>query len=238
MKIVAIVQARMTSTRLPGKVLKSLGDRLVLDHVLRRVTRTPGVDEVCCATVDDHSSDKIVALCDQTGVVAFKGSETDVLGRYVGAARQLDADVVVRVTSDCPLTDPKVNGQVIEHFLETGADYACNNSPPSWPHGLDCEVISRAALERAARKATRSEEREHVTPWLRMQDDVKKVNLFCPLEGLAHHRWTLDTPDDYQFFREIFEYLEDTDNVGWQSILKIVEDLPELAAINRESKER
>ena len=150
-----IVQARMSSTRLPGKVMLELAGRSVLSHVLERCQAIPGTDVVCCATVTGRDGDPIAAEAESCGAAVFRGKEMDVLDRYYRAAQSLKASTILRVTSDCPVIDPQICGRVLDLLHREEADYACNNMPPSWPHGLDCEAFSFAWLERAAREAKR-----------------------------------------------------------------------------------
>lgn len=220
----------MGSTRLRGKVLMELGGATVLEHVMTRCRAIAGADAVCCAVPDSADSDPVAAEAGRIGVEVFRGSETDVLDRYWRAARALKADVVLRVTSDCPLIDPAVAAEVLALRAREGADYACNNMPPAWPHGLDCEALTVAWLERAAREATRPYDREHVTPFVRTHPDSRKVNLPCPVVGVAKHRWTLDTPADLAFMRAVFARLPaGPAGYGWRVPLGLIEAEPALA---------
>lgn len=209
MTTAAVVQARFGSTRLPGKVLARLGATTVLTEVLRRCQAVPGIDVVCCAVPDDAGNDAVSEHARQSGCTIFRGSETDVLGRYRGAARTVAADIVLRVTSDCPLIDPAVCGAVVALVRDEGFDYAANNMPPSWPHGLDCEAMTMDWLERAADAAEAPSEREHVTPYIRCHPAVRRADLLCPDEGVSSHRWTLDTPEDLDRLRRMFAKLPD-----------------------------
>lgn len=223
----------MASTRLPGKVLLRLGGATVLDHVLTRCTAVPGVDAVCCAMPDTPDCDPIAAEAERLGVAVFRGAEDDVLARYHGAAEALGVDVILRVTSDCPLLDPDVCGAVLALREREDADFATNNMPPSWPHGLDCEVVTFAWLDRAAREATQKFEREHVMPWVRNHPDVRKFNLPGPGEAAAAHRWTLDNDRDYAFFTALWPLLpEGPAAFPYTAALAVVEADPALAAIN------
>jgi spore coat polysaccharide biosynthesis protein SpsF (cytidylyltransferase family) len=160
-----------------------------------------------------------------------RGSETDVLDRYYKAASQCEADVIVRITSDCPLVDPLVAERVLSHVLKNEADYACNNLPRSWPHGLDCEAFTFEWLKRAAQEANLSEQREHVTPFLRSHPDVRKINVSGPGGNIAQYRWTLDTAADLQFLQEVFLRLpESSHNFDYRTVLNIVESDPRLRA--------
>lgn len=228
-----IVQARMGSTRLPGKVLMQVGGTTVLDHVLTRCQAIAGTDVVCCAIPDSADSDPVADEARRIGVEISRGSEHDVLDRYWRAARALKADVVMRVTSDCPLLDPAVAAEVLALCAREGADYACNNMPPTWPHGLDCEALTFAWLERAARAATAPYDREHVTPYVRNHPEALKANLPCPAGGVAKHRWTLDTPADLEFMQELFPCLPaGPAGWDWRVPLAVVEADPALARVD------
>lgn len=228
-----IVQARMTSTRLPGKVLLPLAGRTVLWHVLTRCAAVGGADVVCCAIPDAEESEPLAAEAEGAGAVVFRGSEHDVLERYRGAARAIAADVVMRVTSDCPVIDPEVCAGVLAGRAAAAADYACNNMPRRWPHGLDCEAFTRSVLERAADTAVAPEDREHVTPWLRRAADIVRIDVPGPDEALARLRWTLDFPEDYAFFDALFAELPPPPHIAtFAEVLAAVEAHPEIASLN------
>lgn len=229
----AIVQARYASTRLPGKVLEDLAGRSVLSHVLARCSATRGIDLVCCAIPDTPEADRVAEEAVLCGATVVRGSENDVLNRFTVAADEIGATVIMRVTSDCPLTDPLVNTQVLELAASMNADYACNNMPPKWPHGLDCEVFTAEALARADREATSSQEREHVTPWLRNQPDIRRAILPGPGGNALNQRWTLDYPEDLAFFRAVYAHLPpETMMPTYTEIYALLEKYPEIAIIN------
>ncbi len=232
-----IVQARMASTRLPGKVLLPLGSTTVLGHVLTRCTAISGADIICCAVPDtkdcDPVADEAERIGKRTGACVYRGSESDVLDRYYRAAKDVGADRVLRVTSDCPLIDPAVCDGVLQLLTDRDADYATNNMPPGWPHGLDCEAFGVEWLERAANEAGAPFEREHVTPYIRSHEAARKVNLDGPGVTTAAHRWTLDTPADLQFMRAVFERLPIGDAAwSYKVPLAIVEAEPALSELN------
>jgi len=232
-RTVVIIQARFASTRLPGKVLNRLGETSVLDHVVTRCKSIPVIDAVCCAVPDGADCDIVAAEAERCGAEVFRGSEIDVLDRYYGAAKMMRADVILRVTSDCPLIDPEICARVLALRAETGAAYACNNMPPSWPHGLDCEAIPFEWLERAALEATNADDREHVGPFIRNHPEAKTANLASPDTSMASHRWTLDTPADKEFFLTLWLLLpEGREGWDYRKVLKIVEAHPHIAAIN------
>ncbi|PWE17567.1 hypothetical protein DDZ18_07805 [Marinicauda salina] len=233
MTVAVIVQARIGSSRLPGKVLEALGAKTALARCLDRCAAIPGADLVVCAVPDTAENDAVAAEAGRAGYAVVRGSETDVLARYADAARAVAAETVMRVTSDCPLIDPAVCGAVIDLLAETGADYACNNMPPRFPHGLDCEAFPAARLFEAEAEAAEPYEREHVTPWLRARSDVKKAALVGPGGGLERLRWTLDRPEDLAFFRAVFDALgESAATATTEELAALCQAVPDLPAIN------
>lgn len=232
MRTAAIVQARWGSTRLPGKVLEAIGTRTVLAHVLDRARRTPCVDVVVCAVPQGVESDPVAEEALRCGVVVFRGSETDVLERYLGAARQVGADIVLRVTSDCPLIDQEVCGAVLSLRAESSSEYAANNMPASFPHGLDCEAFTVAALAEAARTTAEPPDREHVTPWLRRAAHFKRVNLSAGEASFVDQRWTLDFPEDLSFLRTVHDECPELFAGPWRQLAEKLRDSPWLTAIN------
>ena len=229
-----IIQARMGSTRLPKKVMMPMAGKTVLAHVLERCRAIDGVDTVCCATTVAPKDDLIVAEADRCGAAVFRGSPTDVLDRYHRAAQMIGADVIMRVTSDCPLIDPEICASVLRLRAEKGVDYAANNMPPGWPHGLDCEAFSADALALAAQTAKDELVREHVTPWLRKHPSISRANLNGPGGSLLDHRWTLDYPEDMRFFEALFAKLPDDGSMpGMHEVLATLQRHPEISEINR-----
>jgi glutamate-1-semialdehyde 2,1-aminomutase/spore coat polysaccharide biosynthesis protein SpsF len=229
----AIVQARIGSSRLPGKVLMPLGDRTALEQVLGRCKLIPGTDVVVCAIPEGPANEVLEAFATRAGAIVVRGSETDVLGRYLRAAKSVGADVIVRVTSDCPLIDPVVCGEVLQLRTASGAAYASNNMPPSFPHGLDCEAFTLAALAEADRVAHSLEDREHVSEWMRSTVEVRRAALQGPGGAWVGQRWTLDYPEDYAFLERVFAMLPSLPTVlPWRKMAAIVERSPDLIAIN------
>lgn len=232
MTAAVIVQARMGSTRLPGKILKPLGSMTALAQCLRRCAAIPGIDRVVCAIPEGEGEAPVVAEAERCGALVARGPSADVLKRYAIAARLAEADVVMRVTSDCPLIDPVLCGRLLAKLRDEGLDYCCNNLPPSWPHGLDAEVFRAAALFEAEDQATEPFDREHVTPWLRRAPHLKRGNIARQGDDLSHQcRWTLDYPEDYAFLAALFERLPET-IVPMDEVLAVLAANPELAAIN------
>ncbi|MDY0883191.1 UDP-2,4-diacetamido-2,4,6-trideoxy-beta-L-altropyranose hydrolase [Dongia soli] len=232
LRTAVIIQARNGSTRLPGKVLGALGGRTVLEHVLTRCRAIHGVDTVVCATTDKASDDPVAAEATRLGFEVFRGDESDVLSRYLGAARHVDADIIMRVTADCPLIDPAICAAVLRLRHETDADYASNNMPRSFPHGLDCEAFTRVALEEAARVTTDVYDREHVTPWLRRHPSLTRANLTGPGWPATSYRWTLDYPDDQAFLSAVFNQATEAQLADMQSVLSLLSEHPDFSRLN------
>lgn len=230
---VAIVQARMGSSRLPGKVLREVNGLPILTYVLARVKAIPNIHLVCCAIPEGDANDGLAEKAAQLGVTVSRGSEKDVLSRYVVAARATNAQVVMRITSDCPFLDPAVSGSVLADFLDGGADYVSNVETRSWPHGLDTEVFSRAALEEAGRQATLDYDREHVTPWLRGTPGFVRRNVALSTDRYARWRWTLDYPEDLAFVNAVLEHFPPFPYLpGFDEVRAVVEAHSEIASIN------
>lgn len=233
MTTAVIVQARVGSTRLPGKVLKPLAGTTVLEEMLRRCRAIPGADVVVCAIPDGGADDVLIEPARRAGAVVTRGSASDVLARYRKAADIVAARIVMRVTSDCPLLDPGLCGQVLALRDEMDVDYATNNMPPGFPHGLDCEAFTAEALRRADADARAPYEREHVTPWLRNDATVTRAALAGPGGAPTQQRWTLDFPEDYAFFQAVFARLPAPPAIpDWRETLAIIDADPSLSAIN------
>lgn len=226
----------MRSTRLPGKVLRHLGGRSVLSHVVERVRASRALDDVVVATTDRPHDEPIVRENAVLDVRTFRGSEEDVLARFHGAAHR--ADVVVRVTADCPLLDPSVLRGMVQRFhavLTSGArlDYLSNIVERTFPRGLDAEVFTYAALDVAHREARAPFEREHVTPYIYHHPGRFVLADYTNAENLSHHRWTLDTEEDFAFLSEVFDALHREGEIfGTDTVLALLRRRPRLAALN------
>ena len=229
----AIVQARMGSSRLPGKVLRSICGRPMLARLLDRLGRARSIAGTLVATTTDATDDALCAWCEAEGQTYFRGSERDVLERYVRAARSIDAAGVVRITGDCPLIDPEIVDAVVERFRAGDLDYASNLFPPTYPDGLDVEVVTRDALDCAAAEAERRSDREHVTPFIwRNRERFRQVHLTRE-PSLAELRLTVDHADDLKFVEEVFRALEcKQPTFGLEQLLALLHERPELRALN------
>ncbi|MDD5544357.1 MAG: glycosyltransferase family protein [Acidobacteriia bacterium] len=232
MKTVAIIQARMSSTRLPGKVMAAIGGIPLLERVVRRAKQARTLDIVAVATTDRPSDNLVANCCRDIGIPYFRGNEDDVLDRYYRAAESFEADVIVRLTADCPLLDATVIDKVVRFFHAGDNDYVSNTLEPSYPDGLDTEVFSRRALERAWREARLNSEREHVTPYIWKQPDVFRVANVKHIQDLSSLRWTVDEPEDLEFVRRIYAYLETKEPFGMDEVLALLQEHPELSEVN------
>jgi spore coat polysaccharide biosynthesis protein SpsF (cytidylyltransferase family) len=237
MTTAVIIQARMGSSRLPGKVLENLAGQTVLAHVIGRARRIPGVDLVCCAVPDETGSDPVAAEALKQGAHVHRGPEHDVLSRYEGAARACGASTVMRITSDCPLIDPAASGRVLSQLTARRADYCSNLEPRSWPKGLDTEAFTAAVLYEAAATATEAHDREHVTPWIRRNRSLAHANVEYDGGDLHAYRWTLDYPEDLAFFRALYAILPPPPHIApFEEVLTIVHEHPEIVALNAHLK--
>ena len=227
----------MTSTRLPGKVMKAVAGRTILEWMIRASGQVPGIDIVCAAVPFGDEHDPVAEEARRLGVSLVRGPEFDVLERFRLAAEFIGATEVMRVTTDCPMMDPALCGQVLALRRDSGADYACNNEPYSYPHGLDCEVFTRDVLERAAATANDDYDREHVTPWIKRCPGVAKSYLVGPGGERVHWRWTIDHPDDLHFFERVAEALGDRAN-DWTAVSDFLGKNRDLLELNRTHRQR
>jgi len=239
MKIVAIVQARMGSTRLPGKVMMDLLGEPVLVRDVNRLRRSKLLDEIVIATTNLPADDQIVSLCQERGWLYSRGDENDLLDRYYQAARARDVDVVVRVTSDCPMIDPEVVDRVIGVLLDLPhVDYVSNTLPPrTFPRGLDTEAMTFEALERAWKEDTDPKLREHATPYIYRNPDKFQIHGVINGMDLSSHRWTLDTPEDLAFIRAVYERFGN-DHFTTKDVLEYLDKHPEIVSINCDIRQK
>jgi spore coat polysaccharide biosynthesis protein SpsF len=231
--VVAVIQARMGSTRLPGKVLRDIEGQTMLARVVRRTVRAKLLDEVVVATSTSKLDDPIVEACRELEVACFRGNEEDVLDRYYHAAVAHRAEAVVRITSDCPLIDPEVTDRVIRAFFDMEPDYASNTLHRTYPRGLDTEVATIAALERAWREAAEPYQRIHVTPYLYQHPEHFILLPVIGQEDLSAGRWCVDTPDDLELVRAIYGRLGPDDTFSWRDVCRLLKEEPLLAELNR-----
>jgi glutamate-1-semialdehyde 2,1-aminomutase len=233
MKVVAIVQARMGSTRLPNKVMKSVVGRPMIELLLTRLRRSKELNQIVVATSVDDRNKPLVSLVRSLGYACEQGSENDVLERYIQTARRHQADVVVRITGDCPLVDPELVDECVRRFRAADVDYFSNIAPPTYPDGLDIEVVTLAALERAAKESGKPYDHEHVTPY------VRESGLFCTAAmqndiDLSMLRWTVDESADLEVITKVFEHFVPEIGFGWRQVLDLYNSHPQLFAANQQ----
>lgn len=229
--VVAIIQARMGSTRLPAKVMKEICGSPILAHVVSRLKSSKLVDTVVVATTVDPSDDVIERWCDGNSTACFRGSVNDVLDRYCQAAKKLNARTIVRITSDCPLIDPWLVDKVIEKFSSGGYDLVRTDS--TYPDGVDVEVFNLSSLEKAGREAYLTSEREHVTPYIWKNPEVFSLLSIKNPVDLSHMRWTVDDEKDFLLVKEIFEGLAKGGKLFYiDDILDFLKRNPALREIN------
>ncbi len=233
MRLVAIIQARMGSTRRPGKVLADIAGQPMLERVVKRVQSIEGLQEVLVATTGLPRDEPVLEECQRMGVPAFRGSENDVLDRYWRASQAYAADGVVRISADCPLIDPGESSRVVESFLDERPDFAANDLTPSYPLGLGTEIMTAAALETAWREAQLPYERQHVAPYIYQHPGrFRLVNVAAPSD-YSHLRWTVDTPEDLDFVRAVYARLDGDGMFDWRAVLDLLAREPVLLELNR-----
>lgn len=250
-RVVAIIQGRMSSSRLPGKILADLAGQPMLQRVFIRTSRAVTVNETIFATTTDSADDPVAEYCDFSGIPFTRGSLYDVLDRYYQTAKQAKADVVVRVTADCPVIDPVLIDDVVNTLLDGEYDFACNRLPPPWhrtyPIGLDTEACTFKVLAKSWKDAKEPQHREHAMPYF--YEGVELTHQSRTLEtgisprgfkvALLHHptdfgdyRWTVDTPEDLEFIRQIYARFDGRDDFSWKEVLDLVHNEPQLMEIN------
>lgn len=232
MNVLAILQARVSSTRLPGKVLAPILDRPMLARQLERLHRATTLDHLIVATSIHETDNPLADFCLAEKIPCYRGSLHDVLDRFYQAMRVHNPTHIVRLTADCPLADPGVIDLVVRHHLESNADYTSNTIEPTWPDGLDIEIMRRPALERAWGEAHLPSEREHVTPYL-YRSLLFNVNNIKGEQDLSHLRWTVDEPTDLDFVRAVYEQLY-VKNPAFDTkdILSLLSRMPQLGKMN------
>ncbi len=231
MKIVAIVQARMGSTRLPNKVMKPIVGVPMIELLLTRLAEASQIDQIVLATSTDERNNPLVEHIQKLGYACVRGSENNVLDRYLVAARKMQADVIVRITGDCPLIDPVLVDQIIVQFKTEGVDYISNFAPASYPDGLDTEVFTIEALERAGRESYDPFDHEHVTPYLR-KSGLFKTSVVQHSEDLSSLRWTVDEPADFEVVSNVFAHFEPNVYFSWTEVLELQYKNPPLFTAN------
>jgi spore coat polysaccharide biosynthesis protein SpsF len=256
-RVVAIIQGRMSSSRLPGKILAEIAGQPMLQRVFLRTSRASTVTETILATTTDPSDDPVGEYCDFSGIPFTRGNLFDVLDRYYQAAQQTKAEVIVRVTADCPVIDPALIDDAVNTLLEGEYDFAANRLPPpferTYPIGLDVEVCTFVALEKAWKESTEMFHREHVMPYLYEGVELSAVNrqlsegvsprdfriaLLNHTTDFGDYRWTVDTAEDLEFMRQVYSRFDGRDDFSWKEVLDLVHNEPQLMQINAAVKHK
>jgi spore coat polysaccharide biosynthesis protein SpsF len=235
MKVGAIIQARMGSTRLPEKVMKNLQGKTVLEHVIERVKQSKLIDEIIIATTTHERDAVIESEALRCGVKAFRGSEDDVLSRYYYAAKEYNLDVLVRITSDCPLIDPRIIDDIVQFYKNNSYDIVTNAGSDvenrTYPRGLDVEILSFNILENAYINASEKYQREHVTPYI--YEVAQNKFYYKNQSDYSKYRWTLDTDEDFQLIKEIYKALyKGVHDFYLDDIISLINEQPSLQLIN------
>ena len=231
MKVVAIIQARMGSARLPNKVMMRINHIPMIELLIDRLSNSKHIDQIVLATSNNKNNIPLINHVESLGYKVFSGEENDVLDRYFQAAKTFKANAIIRITGDCPLIDSFLVDEVIEGFIDSNVDYASNREPPTYPDGLDVEVISIKALEEAHKKGKEDFQREHVTPYIINSDTFKKFYLKNSKDFSAE-RWTVDEPEDFTVVQNIFNYFHPEINFSWKKIIELKENKPKLFTVN------
>lgn len=233
MRIVAIIQARMGSTRLPGKILKKVNGRPLLSYQIERLQQSNYINDLVIATTIDEKDDLIVELCEKNNILSFRGSEEDVLARYYETAKAFKAEAIVRITSDCPIIDVQVVDKTIQYFINNNFDYVSNTVERTYPRGLDTEIFTFAALEIAYNEAVLERDREHVTAYFYTNPDIFKISSVRNEIDYSKYRWTVDTEEDFQLIKNIIENLySDNPQFTLHDTVQLMETNPDWFNIN------
>ncbi|MBA4406135.1 acylneuraminate cytidylyltransferase [bacterium] len=239
MKIATVIQARMSSTRLPGKVMLPILGKPLLIRMIERVQSAKLIGQLIVATSTNTEDDEIEKLCSENGITCFRGHLTDLLDRHYQVGKLFGAEAVVKIPSDCPLIDPHVIDKVLEHYINSDEfDYVSNLHPASYPDGNDVEIFSFEAIECAWKDATRDFEREHTTPFIWENKEffaIGNVTWETGYDFSTSHRWTIDFPEDYEFIRKVYEELYQTNpSFSLKDILNLLKQKPHIAQINQQ----
>ena len=243
MTIAAIVQARIGSSRLPGKILMDLAGKPMLHHVVDRLSYSKLINKTVIATTVLPEDDRTEEYCTANNFNCFRGSSSDVLSRYYEAAVKFGADIIIRITSDCPVIDPIIIDRMLSSFLgsrkEERLDYMSNVIERTFPRGLDAEIFTFPALEKTNREASEDFEREHVTPFIYRHPELFKLRNFSNQPDLSRHRWTVDTEEDLRLIKEIYKELYRPGKLFVSDdILRLFERRPELFSINQKVRQK
>ena len=232
MNFLAIVQARMGSTRLPGKVMKEIMGVPSIKYLLDRLSRSTKLNEIIVATSSEKANRPLIEYLEEIGYKVFVGSEDNVLERYYLASANYKNHNIIRITGDCPLVDPLLLDKMIDHYVANDADYLSNIWPRSFPKGLDIEIFSYHSLNRAYHETSDKYDLEHVTPYIRESGKFNVAN-YLNKNDFSNQRWTVDWPEDFELIKEIFEYFTPEIFFSWEEIISLYQDKPEIFNINK-----
>lgn len=237
MKIVTVIQARMSSTRLPGKIMLPILGKPLLLRMIERVQEAKLIGKLVIATSTNTEDDEVELLCSNNNLYSFRGHLTDLLDRHYNVAKSFSADAVVKIPSDCPLIDPKIIDKVIQYYIDNDdLDFVSNLHPATYPDGNDVEIMSFQSLECAWKDAVKPYQREHTTPFIWENNESFKIGNVVWETGLDYstsHRWTIDFPEDYEFIRKVYEDLFPIhNNFSLNDILSLLKSFPEISKIN------
>jgi spore coat polysaccharide biosynthesis protein SpsF (cytidylyltransferase family) len=235
-KISVLIQARTSSTRLPGKVLLNIEEIPMISHVINRVKSIKSVEQIALITTTDQNDKILLDIAKKHNIIGFAGKRDDVLDRHYQCAKKINADPIIRITSDCPLIDPDLSENILQFFLNNNYDYVSNTIIPTFPDGLDTEIFSFSSLEEAAKNAKLPSEREHVTPYISKNSQKFRLYNFKNSKNLSHLRWTVDRNDDLEFVRQIYSNMKPNTIFNMNDILKIIKKIPKLLEINEHVK--
>lgn len=238
MKVAAIIRARSGSTRLPGKILKLICGKQMLLHVVERISYSKNVDNIIVATTILPEDNHVESLCKENNISFYRGSSEDVLARYYEAAKKFKTDIIIRITSDCPLIDPIILDKMIDEYIKANKthklDYLSNTIERTFPRGLDIEIFSFSVLEKSYHEATKQTEREHVTPYIYQHPELFVLKNFTNEKDMSFHRWTVDTKEDFQLIEMIYKELYIPNKIFLlNDVLQLFELKPELIKINQ-----
>ena len=231
LKNLLVIQARMGSKRLPGKVMLKIGKYRIIELLFKRLSKAKMVDQIIVATSISPNNDSFCKFLTNKKIKFIRGSEQNVLQRFIDAAKSYNPEYIIRITADCPFLDSKMLDKMIRIFEKNKIDYLSNSNPPTFPDGLDIEIISYEALKRANKLAKSKYDREHVTTFIKKKKFFKKIN-YVNKKDLSNYRWTLDTKEDFLLIKKIFIKLNYKIHFNWKDILKIKKKYPNIFKIN------
>jgi spore coat polysaccharide biosynthesis protein SpsF len=241
--VTIIIQARIGSTRLPNKIFKPLAGKPVVWHVLNRLSFTKQIDKIIIATTTLQEDDRVEEFCATNKISFYRGSSDDVLSRYYEAAKKFNTEIIIRITSDCPVIDPAILDKMIQEYIDSNKiqklDYLSNSIVRTFPRGLDVEIFSFEALEKTFLEAKQNYEHEHVTPYIYQHPEIFNIKNYASGIDFSFHRWTVDTEEDYQLISKIYDELYRPGKIFlFEDILRLFERKPELLSINQNVKQK